>query len=426
MRRFTPLALAAAAALLLAACTGPSAGMPDVTVSSISPSQLTVDTASFTIEGANFFEYVDGEGTRVEFCGVSVVAELIDPSSRTINLAPAGRVSIEAGERVVVEVPAEGLQPGVSDLRIVRPDGSATVIADGITCVAAPTEELQENRAPTARIEVANHDYDLETRVLSYRSASTDPDGDELTYAWEAWSLPIIGQEEPVLEPVAGVVNGAEFVVTRPAMDFHFLELTVTDPAGLSDSVMFLTILDPLGDLRLPIAPQAMELPEPPAIDFVRASWTLDAERGTTLFELEAEADFKLPAYDPGYCMPAPTSDAGALLPQQDDEVPTLGGGLLFLTGFNFADPQSSEIDSLFALSLDHSNADGSFNLFSAETGDVCDPTAAVSSVSVSAGDGMLRFGLPSSFVGLDSMMIGLIGAVGGGVDTIPELGLPQ
>ncbi len=430
MRRSVLFPLAALVSLALAACSGPNATMPRTTVTGVSPSELTVDTESFVVDGANFFQYPGGDGTRAEFCGVSVTAELIDPSSRTITLAPAGRVTVEAGDRIRVAVPTGAFQPGVSDLRLVRPDGSVTVVEGAVNCVAAPTEEPQPNRAPTASVEFAGQAYGDGSRVVTYGSTSTDPDGDELSYAWEAWSIPMYGEEAPEPEPVVGVADGGTFVITRPDADFHFLRLTVTDPGGLSDSVMFVTMLDPLGDAGVAgvaggLVPQQVD--ESP-IDAVRTSWTLDADRTTTLFELEAASGFTLPAYDPGTCSggePVHALGSMALRPQQLVGLPELIGFLVFLPGVDLFDPAAGEVSTSLVMAALPSNEDGTFSLLDSTSSDLCDPEAALVRVTPSVDDRVLSFGIPSELVGVDSLMFGLIGSTGGSTDIVPDGLLP-
>ncbi|MGH9774550.1 MAG: choice-of-anchor Q domain-containing protein [Candidatus Acidiferrales bacterium] len=75
------------------------------------------------------------------------------------------------------------------------------------------------NGAPAGAVECASHGG---TQITLEGSASSDPDGDALTYAWTEDSIPV-GGNTPIL------------TVTVP-LGTHSFALTVTDPGGLSNT----------------------------------------------------------------------------------------------------------------------------------------------------------------------------------------------
>src|SRR5690606_27501135 len=130
MRRWmSGLGMAALVAAILAACAG-TAPLSEMSVSSVAPAGAY---GSFVVDGSGFFQYLDGRGTRVEACGVTVDAELVGAVTSEAVLPPAGLVAVEVAERIAFSVPA-GAGSGTSDVRVVRPDGRATVVEGAITC----------------------------------------------------------------------------------------------------------------------------------------------------------------------------------------------------------------------------------------------------------------------------------------------------
>ncbi len=87
------------------------------------------------------------------------------------------------------------------------------------------------NRAPTAYIASGSRSGTAPL-TLTFESASVDPDGDALSYAWEfrdAESGDVIARDE----------SGAEVNFRFDAAGRYEVQLTVTDPAGLSDTAPF-------------------------------------------------------------------------------------------------------------------------------------------------------------------------------------------
>jgi PKD repeat protein len=86
------------------------------------------------------------------------------------------------------------------------------------------------NRAPAAFI-ASGRRTGTAPLSLTFRSASVDPDGDPLSYTWEFWQVNEDGRER-----VGEDTSGAEvtFQFADPAR--YEVILTVTDPAGVSDT----------------------------------------------------------------------------------------------------------------------------------------------------------------------------------------------
>lgn len=132
------LSLLALVTLALSACMGDSAhSLASVELASVTPDAVTADASIITITGANFFQSTTAGSMRVEACGVTTTANIVEPLTQTVLLPPAGKLVVEAGDRLTAELPSEGFEPGVSDVRVTRPDGSSAVLEAAITCGAA-------------------------------------------------------------------------------------------------------------------------------------------------------------------------------------------------------------------------------------------------------------------------------------------------
>lgn len=426
MRRVAVLTTGLACLLILAACGRPGAPLAEPTVSAVSPARVTPETTDLTITGSNFFRYLDGEGARVEFCGVSAVAELVAPQLRTVTLAPAGRVSVETGSVLRAAVPS-GIEAGTSALRVALPGGREVVLADAVTCAVDEEEPTPvPNRAPTARIALAAHEAVAGSRLLTYVSESTDPDGDELEYAWAAWSLPLSSEEAPTPQPIEGSVDGERFSVMRPEEDFHFLRLTVTDPHGLTDTVTFVTTLDPIGDVPFGGLPtlEQLDADEPPVADVVRTSWTHDPEADVTRFEVELVDAFTLPAPAPGLCSPPTPTSAGfaALAPQQAEALVELHGLFVFITGIDLDAPDAEVVPTMLMMYAIPNEA-GKYVIVDMATELDCESGDGVTEVEPSVDGNVLRFAVPSAVVDVESFMFGMVGgAPEGELDMIPNM----
>lgn len=119
--------------LAVAACSNPQALFPAASVKQVS---AVAADGTFTVTGANFFQYPDGAGMRVEVCGVTLPADIVAPAPSQVLLPPAGVVRVELGDELRVTLPA-GPLGGSGALRVVRPDGQVTVVEGAVVCPSA-------------------------------------------------------------------------------------------------------------------------------------------------------------------------------------------------------------------------------------------------------------------------------------------------
>jgi len=248
------LSLLALLTLALSACMGgaPSA-FGDVTLTGVTPDRVTADALTLTITGTRFFQAADGAGMRVEACGVTATATILEPVTRTVVLPPAGKVVVQAGERLTAELPTEGMVAGASDLRVTRPDGDSAVLAGALTCVVATDPEGEEPQDPAEPGEDPENTppvaqaQDLETaenEALAITLLATDADGDALTFTITS-------------EPEHGTLTGdAPELTFTPDTNWYgedAFTFTVEDGRGGSDSATVTITVHPLTPASLTI-----------------------------------------------------------------------------------------------------------------------------------------------------------------------------
>lgn len=141
-RNIFPLLLLALK-LLLAACMGDTAPR----LENLRLTSATVTDGVITVVGQNFYQGETGS-MRLEACGVTLAGELVEPVTQTLLLPPGAKLTVQTGERLSAELPSEGFEPGVSDVRVIRPDGASATLEGAITCVAATDPETEEPEEP--------------------------------------------------------------------------------------------------------------------------------------------------------------------------------------------------------------------------------------------------------------------------------------
>lgn len=109
-------------------------GLSTTELYSVTPAAVSVDDRTITVTGANFFQSSTTGSMRVEACGVTTTATLVEPMTQVVLLPPAGKLTVEAGDRLTAELPSDGYTSGPSDVRVVRPDGSSATLENAITC----------------------------------------------------------------------------------------------------------------------------------------------------------------------------------------------------------------------------------------------------------------------------------------------------
>lgn len=223
MKRLVSKLLALGALVLfLAACSNPLGVFPEASVTQVS----TVSAeGTFTVSGTNFFQYPSGAGMRVEVCGVTLPAEVVNPVMTEILLPPAGIIRVEVGEELTVTLPA-GLVGGSGDLRIVRPDGQVTLVVGGVACPAAPRPDSTAVAALSADV---TEGY-APLRV-SFGSAGSSGEG-ALSFLWEFGD----GTTSTESSALHTFTTAGEYTVT----------LSVTDETGVPDiATVLVTVLAP-------------------------------------------------------------------------------------------------------------------------------------------------------------------------------------
>lgn len=168
------LVAAASLTAALAACTGPFA-MPATTVEAVS---AVGPAGTFTVTGDGFFQFPGGPGMRVEACGVTVDAAIVDPATVEVLLPPAGLVTVQAGDTLTVTLPGV-VAAGRSDLRVVRPDGQVVVVEDAVDCPAPGPEDRPVVAAISADVTEG-----VAPLTVSFSAAASTGDA-PLTYAWD-------------------------------------------------------------------------------------------------------------------------------------------------------------------------------------------------------------------------------------------------
>lgn len=176
-------------ALVLAACAD-SVSFPASQVTSVS---VVGADGSFTVQGSGFYQHPGGTGMRIEACGTSISASIVAAVASEILLPPAGHVVVEVGETLSAVLPVEGVTPGVSDVRVIRPDGQVSVFEDAITCAVAPEpdpepepepepdpEPVVETVASLSAEPVSGH----APLLVTFGAAGSEGEG-ELVYAWD-------------------------------------------------------------------------------------------------------------------------------------------------------------------------------------------------------------------------------------------------
>ena len=211
-------------ALVLAACSNQQAVFPAASVTQVS----AVDAGgAFTVSGANFFQYVNGAGMRVEVCGVTLPAELVDAVVSEILLPPAGVVRVEMGDELRVVLPA-GLVGGSGDLRIVRPDDQVTVVEGGVVCRSEPDPDPDPDPDPESTASAvlsADVTSGYAPLVVTFDSAGSSGEG-ALSVLWD-FGDGVTSSEGSVQHTFS---TPGEFTVT----------LSVSDETGLPDAATVL------------------------------------------------------------------------------------------------------------------------------------------------------------------------------------------
>jgi len=221
-RTRTTAAMLPAAALLaatLAACTG-QVPLPPTSVQSV----VAGTDGVYTVTGAGFFQHPGGPGMRVEACGATVGATIVDPRDARVVLPPGGAVTVQVGHRLEFALP-EALQGGNGDLRLVRPDRHVVLVEDAIECPGVGTEPAP-GPAPVdapavAVLSASTTAGDAPLTVVLDATGST---GDApLTYTWD------LGD---------GATAAGPSSVTHTYLDpgEYTVTLVVTDADGDSDA----------------------------------------------------------------------------------------------------------------------------------------------------------------------------------------------
>lgn len=244
--------------LVLAACSDSASVMGELSVEQVSA--LGSDGA-FAVTGANFFEYEDGRGMRVEVCGVTVPAELVDAVLTEILLPPAGVIKVRTGTELSVQLPA-GPTGGSGDLRILRPDGQVTVLERAIVCPAAPDPEPEPEPEPdpdpdpTAHaVLAADPTEGIAPLAVSFDASGSYGEGDH-TVLWD-FGDGTTSTENTVQHTF---VDDGEFTVT----------LTVTGEDGQSASATQIITVNPTPAVAL-LTADVTEGPAPLTVSFSAA-----------------------------------------------------------------------------------------------------------------------------------------------------------
>lgn len=233
--------LTAAMLLVLAACGGNNSDtFPDPTISSVSPGTVMAGD-EIIITGTNYYAIDDRAGTRVEVCGITAKAELVDPVTRSILLPPARNITALVGTELKATIPMDGFTPGVSSARVTRPDGVSVTLEEAVTCVApTPVEpEPEEPVLPAPPV------------IESFTGPTTVELGQTATFTWA-----ITNEDDSVLtctidpgDPTDAVTLedcAAAFEYTYSAAGGFTARLTVQDENGQSDTATHdVTVTEP-------------------------------------------------------------------------------------------------------------------------------------------------------------------------------------
>ena len=252
MRRLRVLFVAALLTVLAACGSDGRAPFPDVTITSVNPAELAPG-AELIITGSNYYAVSGVAGTRVEVCGVTFSGTLIEPLTRSILLPPGGTITAEVGNMLTGALPTEGFTPGLSDVRLTRPDGSSAVLVNGVTWVD-PGKEPEPT--PVTAVITASNATGIAPVTISFDATGSTGIA-PLTYGWS------FGDDTEGS-------NDAETEHEFATAGIYTVTLTVTDANGETDTV----------DVEFLIA-----APTP-----VNAVITTDTVSGTAPFTLEFSA----------------------------------------------------------------------------------------------------------------------------------------
>lgn len=207
--------IAAATLLLLAAC-GTNNTLPEPTITGVTPTEVQAGT-EITITGSNYYAVQNHANVRVEACGVTVPATLVNPVTRSILLPPGSEITAQVGTNLTAELPEDGFTTGLSDVRVIRPDGSTAVLENAVTC-SIPAEEPEPEPTPVSAVLNSSSTVGVAPAVIEFNATGSTGEG-ELEFAWD------FGVEDAAsteTAPTYEYTEAGSFAVT----------LTVTDEAG--------------------------------------------------------------------------------------------------------------------------------------------------------------------------------------------------
>lgn len=171
------LGLATMLAGLLVACTNPMGGLKlEVTrVGQFDANGL------LEITGKNFVQQENGAGMRVQACGVTLPAELVQPTRAEVLLPPAGLTAALVSTELRLQVPIEHLTGGVSDVRVIRPDGRSVMLESAAVCALPAVDEPATETVAVLNADVTSGKAPL---VVNFSAAGSTGEG-ALAYAWD-------------------------------------------------------------------------------------------------------------------------------------------------------------------------------------------------------------------------------------------------
>lgn len=221
--------IAVASLLIVAACGSNNNTFPEPTISSVQPTEVMAGE-EITITGSNYYAVVDRAGTRVEACGVTMPANLVEPVARSILLPPGSEITAQVGSNLTATMPTEGFTAGSSDVRVIRPDGSSAVLANAINCV------IQVPTAPEISSFTGPDAVELGESVI-FNWTVSNAAGSSLTCSINDGN----GNTHELENCAAG-----ELEVTYGMTGTFTAELTVTDELGQSDgATRLVTVAEP-------------------------------------------------------------------------------------------------------------------------------------------------------------------------------------
>jgi K319L-like, PKD domain/Bacterial Ig domain/ZU5 domain len=202
-----------------------------VAVARATPATIDIgEIQSVTLDGSGSSDAEGGAGLTFQWqqTGGSFTAGIADPSAAVTSFS----------------VPADAAAGTLTFTLTVTDSG-------GKTRTAECTVQLQEaggNQPPTAEAGPAQTVYEAQPVTLD-GTASTDPDGDTLTYTWEQISGPVSVELSPAGQ---GMVQFTAPQVDQASMDLVF-KLTVADTGFQQTDTVTVTVLNN----QLPNAPQS-------------------------------------------------------------------------------------------------------------------------------------------------------------------------